>query len=239
MTLKELLKATPWQDIAITLVTAYPNQRKLLEGYQIVFETLKLMAPKDSDLTLHVVYDDSDSEDGGHDVYGTDKPQEQIQRTMRPLDTQWQVEEEGTPTEMVTQLPSDIMSHKLLSLWRQYLIRITDDILTMRSRIRMPPHRIIPRQPDEVVLAILVPQLNNVRNLLPLQEVHKSPRQRMKFLCVKLDVAKHPIPFRLTLSAPANIFRNPDGIPISHPRQRLPIKVITLSNSFSHTIILS
>lgn len=78
MTLKELLQTTPWQDIAITLVTAYPNQRKLLEGYQIVFETLKLMAPKDSDLTLHVVYDDSDSEDGGHDVYGTkaDKPDE-------------------------------------------------------------------------------------------------------------------------------------------------------------------
>lgn len=78
MTLNELLKATPWQDIAITLVTAYPNQRKLLEGYQIVFETLKLMAPKDSDLTLHVVYDDSDSEDSGHDVYGikADKPDE-------------------------------------------------------------------------------------------------------------------------------------------------------------------
>ena len=78
MDLKELLKTTPWQDIAIALVTAYPNQRKLLEGYQIVFETLKLMAPKDSDLTLHVVYDDSDSEDGGHDVYGTksDKPDE-------------------------------------------------------------------------------------------------------------------------------------------------------------------
>ena len=78
MTLKELLQTTPWQDIAITLVTASPNQRKLLEGYQIVFETLKLMAPKDSDLTLHVVYDDSDSENGGHDVYGTkaDKPDE-------------------------------------------------------------------------------------------------------------------------------------------------------------------
>lgn len=78
MTLNELLKATPWQDIAITLVTAYPNQRKLLEGNQIVFETLKLMAPKDSDLTLHVVYDDSDSEDSGHDVYGikADKPDE-------------------------------------------------------------------------------------------------------------------------------------------------------------------
>ena len=55
MDLKELLKTTPWQDIAIALVTAYPNQRKLLEGYQIIFETLKLMAPKDSDLTLHVV----------------------------------------------------------------------------------------------------------------------------------------------------------------------------------------
>ena len=52
MDLKELLKTTPWQDIAIALVTAYPNQRKLLEGYQIVFETLKLMAPKDSNLTL-------------------------------------------------------------------------------------------------------------------------------------------------------------------------------------------
>ena len=78
MTLKELLETTPWQDIAITLVTAYPNQRKLLEGYQIVFETLKLMTPKDSDLTLHVVYDDSNSEDGGYDVYGTkaDKPDE-------------------------------------------------------------------------------------------------------------------------------------------------------------------
>ena len=78
MTLKELLKITPWQDIATTLVTAYPNQRKLLEGHQIVFETLKLMDPKNSDLTLHVVYDDSDSEDGGHDVYGikADKPNE-------------------------------------------------------------------------------------------------------------------------------------------------------------------
>ena len=70
MTLKELIKTTPWQDIAIALVSAYPNQRKLLEGYKIVFGTLKLMAPKDSDLTLHVIYDDSDSEDGGHDVYG-------------------------------------------------------------------------------------------------------------------------------------------------------------------------
>ena len=78
MDLKELLKTTPWQDIAIALVTAYPNQRKLLEGYQIVFETLKLMAPKDSDLTLYVVYYDSYSEDGGHDVYGikADKPDE-------------------------------------------------------------------------------------------------------------------------------------------------------------------
>ena len=78
MTLNELLETTPWQDIAIALVTAYPNQRKLLEGYQIVFETLKLMDPKDSDLTLNVVYDDSYSEDGGHDVYGikADKPDE-------------------------------------------------------------------------------------------------------------------------------------------------------------------
>ena len=78
MTLKELIQPTPWQDIAIALVTAYPNQRKLLEGYQIVFETLKLMDPKESNLTLHVIYDDSDSEDGGHDVYGTktDKPDE-------------------------------------------------------------------------------------------------------------------------------------------------------------------
>ncbi len=40
MTLKELLKTILWQDIAIALVTAYPNQRKLLEGYQIVFENL-------------------------------------------------------------------------------------------------------------------------------------------------------------------------------------------------------
>ena len=78
MKLKELLETTPWQDIAIALVSAYPNQRKLLEGYQIVFETLKMMKPKESDLTLHVVFDDSDSEDGGHDVYGTkaDKPDE-------------------------------------------------------------------------------------------------------------------------------------------------------------------
>ena len=28
-----------------------------------------MAGPKDSDLILHVVYDDSDSEDGGHDVY--------------------------------------------------------------------------------------------------------------------------------------------------------------------------
>lgn len=78
MTLKELLETTQWQDIAIALVAAYPNQRKLLEGYQIVFETLKLMPAKESDMPLHVIYDDSDSEDGGHDVYGikADKPDE-------------------------------------------------------------------------------------------------------------------------------------------------------------------
>ena len=70
MTLKELLQTTPWQDIAIALVSAYPNQRKLLEGYQIVFETLKLMEPQKSDLKLHVIYDDSESEEGGNDVYG-------------------------------------------------------------------------------------------------------------------------------------------------------------------------
>ena len=78
MTLKELFEATLWQDIAIDLVSAYPSQRKLLAGYQIVFETLKLMKPKDSELTLHISYDDSESEDGGHDVYGTkaDNPDE-------------------------------------------------------------------------------------------------------------------------------------------------------------------
>ena len=78
MTLKELLQTTPWQDIAIALVSAYPNQRKLLEGYQIVFETLKLMEPQKSDLKLHVIYDDSESEEGGNDVYGikADKPDE-------------------------------------------------------------------------------------------------------------------------------------------------------------------
>lgn len=78
MTLKEIFTTTPWQDIAIALVSAYPNQRRLLEGYQIVFETLKLMEPKESEMTLYVVYDESKSEDGGHDVYGikADKPDE-------------------------------------------------------------------------------------------------------------------------------------------------------------------
>ena len=48
MKLKEIICQSDWQDVAVAIVTEHPCQKKNLEGFKIVFETLMLMEPTKS-----------------------------------------------------------------------------------------------------------------------------------------------------------------------------------------------
>lgn len=64
MILKEILEKANWQQVAIELVSAYPNQRKAIKGYEEVFELLQAKMPKDSELKLVVEYVEDDLDPG-------------------------------------------------------------------------------------------------------------------------------------------------------------------------------
>lgn len=54
MKLKEIVNQSKWQDVVIAIVTEHPCQRKNLEGFRIVFETLRLMEPTESEFQIHI-----------------------------------------------------------------------------------------------------------------------------------------------------------------------------------------
>lgn len=54
MLFNEIIHVAIWQEVAIALVSAYPYQRKNLEGYKIAFDTLQLMESTSSDYVIHV-----------------------------------------------------------------------------------------------------------------------------------------------------------------------------------------
>ncbi len=54
MILKELLKKTEWSEVALELVQAYPSQRKSLEGYETVYNSLLTLEAEESDITIRI-----------------------------------------------------------------------------------------------------------------------------------------------------------------------------------------
>lgn len=54
MKLKDLISQTSWPQVAIDLVTAYPNQRKSIEGYANVYEYLWQIEPVDTETVIHI-----------------------------------------------------------------------------------------------------------------------------------------------------------------------------------------
>ena len=72
MKLKEIISQSDWQGVAIAIVTEHPCQRKNLEGFRIVFETLLLMEPTESEYQIRIERraDMLDSEYTYPDVFG-------------------------------------------------------------------------------------------------------------------------------------------------------------------------
>ena len=56
MILKEIINQVQWPDVAIAIVTEHPWCRKRLEGYKIVFETLRLMESAESEFSIKIDY---------------------------------------------------------------------------------------------------------------------------------------------------------------------------------------
>lgn len=54
MKLKDIICQSDWQDVAIAIVTEQPCQRKNLEGFRIVFETLRPMEPTESEYQIRI-----------------------------------------------------------------------------------------------------------------------------------------------------------------------------------------
>ncbi|MBR4147367.1 MAG: hypothetical protein IKX35_06000 [Bacteroidales bacterium] len=54
MKLKELISQTKWQDVAIAMVIEHPYQRKNLDGYRIIFETLMMIEPVESEYQIRI-----------------------------------------------------------------------------------------------------------------------------------------------------------------------------------------
>lgn len=72
MKLKEIISQVSWMDVAIALVTEHPDQRKSVEEYKAVFESLLTMEPRESDYQIQIerVADILDSRYTYPDVFG-------------------------------------------------------------------------------------------------------------------------------------------------------------------------
>ena len=78
MKLKEIISQSDWQDVAIAIVTEHPCQRKYLEGFRIVFETLMLIKPTESEYQIRIErrVDMLNSEYSYPDVFGVKESDE-------------------------------------------------------------------------------------------------------------------------------------------------------------------
>ena len=54
MKFKELLDKYPWDEIVPVLIQLYPDQEKSLPGYQQVFETLRTLAPVETNMRIFI-----------------------------------------------------------------------------------------------------------------------------------------------------------------------------------------
>lgn len=54
--LKDYLQKVLWEDVAVELVGIYPSERKRLEKYQAVFESLRKMEPEQTDAQIVIEF---------------------------------------------------------------------------------------------------------------------------------------------------------------------------------------
>lgn len=54
MIFKELIQTNTWEAISSLLLEIYPDTEKDMEGYRLVFEKLKVMNPKKSDISIFI-----------------------------------------------------------------------------------------------------------------------------------------------------------------------------------------
>ena len=79
MIFKEIVDKTEWNEVEKKFAELYPEQEKNIEGYELVFEHLKILTPKDSRMTINIKFVEPDKEDKifgddepWHDIFGTD-----------------------------------------------------------------------------------------------------------------------------------------------------------------------
>ena len=91
MKLKDIISQSDWQDVAIAIVTEHPCQRKNLEGFRIVFETLLLMEPTESEYQIRIERrtDGLDAEYSYLDVFGVKDDDETNYSLVLTLWTEW------------------------------------------------------------------------------------------------------------------------------------------------------
>lgn len=64
MILKEVFERVHWTEVAIAIVSSYPNQRKSIHEYEDVFNLLKQRSPIASEMRLVIEYIEDDLEPG-------------------------------------------------------------------------------------------------------------------------------------------------------------------------------
>ena len=74
MTLKEIIKVTNWTDVSRVFLQNYPDQKKWIDGYEMVYEKSKTKAPATSKMELFCGLAESTfkEDDPFHEVYGVD-----------------------------------------------------------------------------------------------------------------------------------------------------------------------
>lgn len=63
MKFKDLIKSHHWLSVELTLLNLYPDQNKIIDEYQKVFETLHNLQPVDNDMLLVLTEYELDSDD--------------------------------------------------------------------------------------------------------------------------------------------------------------------------------
>ncbi|TXD82140.1 hypothetical protein ESY86_15860 [Subsaximicrobium wynnwilliamsii] len=63
MTFKQLILTNNWQKIAPLFLEIYPEAEKNMEGYQAVFEKLKVIDPEESDISIVISKEIDDDEE--------------------------------------------------------------------------------------------------------------------------------------------------------------------------------
>ena len=91
MKLKDIICQSNWQDVAIAIVTEHPCQRKNLKGFRIVFDTLLLMEPTESEYQIRIERR-PDAMDAGYtypDVFGVKEGDENSYSMVFTPWTEW------------------------------------------------------------------------------------------------------------------------------------------------------